>query len=347
MAVIAVACSRVQPIDHQGAEIRFQVAGSGVVQTRAPGMLDNSISFGAYAWYKGDNPADDAVFMENRKVSWYSEGGYWTTIETAYYWPRGGGLDFICYSPYSDSGNPEITENAITYSSWNVETNPDTDIMYSDKSPGLREDKFTYYYTGVPVLFRHALSKVAFDIELAYDEATPDTGDKTRWMVKVKDATIRNVRTTGSLALSLDGTSWQLPPGNVWTPEPAIRDYSIDCSSLPLFTNTDRKELGSLGLVLPQALDLGQTLALTLDIYTYRDTGGGYPDEPFLTESDVGVQVPLHTAALPAWGINQSIHYYIKLTPSTADENLAPVEVRFDPAVSDWETVNVNAEIHL
>ena len=91
------ACSRVQ-LDHQeDMEIRFQVAGYRISGADTKANTDyktnyQSVPFGAYAWFKGDNPADDATFMTNQKVAYEATQNVWFTEGVAYYWPSGAHL---------------------------------------------------------------------------------------------------------------------------------------------------------------------------------------------------------------------------------------------------------------
>ncbi len=341
------ACSRVQ-MELPESEVSFQVAGLRPVSTKAPEDYRNqyaSVPFGAYAWYKGENPADNTAFMTNQEVAYDASGNRWAPAGTTYYWPKSGSLDFICYSPYSAAGGPVVGENSIEYSGWDVSAHPFVDLLYADKAVGLSRNTTTYAYNGVPVLFRHALSRLRFTVRLAYTEVTASTGDKTRWEVTVNSITLKDVRTTGSLSLQWEGGLWKKPAGGAWTPEAAKEDIALDCSALQTFKDTTPQEVGESFLVLPQPLDLGQKLVLNLSISTWRDTGSGYPAAPFITETAIELAAGLDNISLPAWGINQFIHYTLTLSPShdAADQ---PAVITFDPAVADWETVSSNAEIN-
>lgn len=351
-AIAMAACTRVQLDRPESDEIRFQVAGyrSTVQSTKAIDDYKNEyagVPFGAYTWYKGEDPADNAVFMTNQKVSYNSTTNIWAPEGTTFYWPKGGSLDFICYSPYNSSGVPAISENAISYGAWDVSANPDVDLLYADKMTGLTNNSNTYYYMGVPVLFRHALAKLGFSVQLAYSEQTPATGDKTKWEVAVNSITLKDVRQSGSLDISLDSYgSWELPAGRVWTSDGSKTDISLDCSGLTLFTDTTPQDLGSF-LVLPQTLDQGQNLVLNLTISTWHDNGSGFGSTPLIVETSVEVGASLAGIALPQWGINQCVKYNLILAPSLADTSNQPTQITFDPAVADWETVELNAIINI
>ena len=351
LAMIVAGCTSVRIDRPEEDKIRFQVGSYGEtsLRTKAEDYKNGyqSVPFGAYVWFKGEDPADNSVFMSNQKISYVVADNIWTPEGTTFYWPKSGGLDFICYSPYSNSGEPSVSENKISWSDWDVVANPDVDLLYADKMTGLTQNATTYYYNGVPVLFRHALSRLGFKLTLAYNEVTAPTGDKTKWEVTVNGISLKDVRRSGSLDIDLDGTSWKLPDSNVWTPGSAKADIDLDCSGLLTFVNTDTQTVGDQLLVMPQALDLGQKIVLNLTIKTWRDTGAGYGTEPLIVESGVTVEAPLTCPALGRWGINQSILYNIKLAPSRATDSNEPTEITFDPAVAGWEGVVINAEINI
>lgn len=351
-AVFATAaCTAFEP-DNSFEKVRFQTARfvtGDATATKAPADYADDyggVPFGAFSWYKGEDPADNTVFMTNQKVAYDSAEHIWSPLGTTYYWPAGGSLDFICYSPWSDTP-PAVGEDGITFSAWNVASNPYVDLMYSDKSTGLSKNASTYYYNGVPVLFRHALARVSFAIKLAYAEATPSTGDKTKWEVTVDALTLKNLRTSGDLSLTLDSGEWKKPDSGVWTSDGAKTDVSLDCSALTTFTDTAPQIVCEPFLVLPQSLDQGQKVELKLTIKTWRDIGSGYPVEPFITEANVAVDASLGSISLTKWGINQSIKYNLVLTPTSGVSTDAPAEITFDPAVSEWENITSEANINI
>ena len=320
-------------------------------QTRADDYVVDyaAVPFGAYAWFKSENPADDADFMTNEKVAYNTEKNVWTTTSATYYWPRGGKLDFICYSPYSENSGPVVAENSIQWTDWNVSDNPGVDLMYATKAAGLTGPTTTYYYEGVPTLFHHALAQVAFNVRLAYHEMEPPTGDKTRWTVTIHKMTLKNLHTTGSLTLALgaDGENWVAPA--TWTPGTATADFALDCSQLPATISDETvRPVGGQLMVLPQLLDDTNYVDMEITVVTERDTGSGW--QPFLTESHIHVHGALSTTALPSWDINHRITYTLTLSPSlqtTEGGVTAPAEVYFDPAVEGWQEVALNMNIDI
>lgn len=328
-------------------EIAFRVASiqSATKASSADYKTEwGDVPFGAYAWYKSETPGYDTEFMINQKVSYDSGKDSWAPYGETYYWPRSGSLDFICYSPWSATP-PEVHEDRIILGPWAPGSG---DLMYADKAEGLSGNLNTYYYTGVPVLFHHALSRLSFSIRLAYSEAVTGQGDKTRWEVDITGARLRSVESGGSLTLTLDGDSWALPGDKVWTPTGDRTDLSLDLEGgQAALADTGEKTLAEGILVQPQALSGTQILEMVLTIRTYMDKGDGYGSTPLLTEKDVIVSTTLRTASLGSWAVNQHTVYHLLLTPSleSGSAPLQPEVIRFDPAVNGWDTVTVSTEI--
>ena len=352
-----VACARAE-MDAPDRTISFQVANVSAAMTRADATPAEYLDtpFGAYAWYKGDDPSENIDFMTNEKVIFYDN--VWRTAGTTYYWPKGGALDFICYSPYSANEGPVVRENRISWNDWSTADNAGVDLMYATKAPGMTAPVTTYYYKGVPTLFHHALARVGMKLRLAYDEVTASTGDKTRWDVTIHSIKFANIYTRGSLTLNLgqDGKEWVKPDSNAWTVSGTPADIVFDITQLPTLENTDVHEIGTPFMVMPQTFGTEQMIVMEVTIHTYRDTGEGY--KFFLTEDHVRIGAKLKTSAIEGWGINQNITYNIILAPCLSEnsgvdldgdgiEDQQPTAVYFDPAVSDWENIELTTNIEL
>ena len=361
-ALLALAsCAKVEENNSSDRAISFQV--TRYQNTKAEGDPADykdayqAVPFGAYAWFKGVNPADNAAFMTNQKVSYRQAEDAWLPDGFTDFWPKSGSLDFICYSPYSaDAAGITIAEDKISFKDY---TPAADDLMYGDKAVGLSDNAETYYYKGVPVLFHHALARVALQVKAAYLQKTAADGDVTKWEITVNSATLKDVRTTGSLELPLDGKTWKLPENKVWTPADAKKDLTLETKDLKVLTD-EAQALGEGMFVLPQVLNLGQQLVLNVTIKTFRDTGSGF--QPVLSETGVELVAKMDAAKLPQWGINQDIVYTLVIAPTASngsdpkdpgkpvdpnDPTLGDVVINFDPAVTDWEVVTVNTVITL
>ena len=345
------ACTNNYRVDEPQSEIVFQVANhSAATRVEDYKTEYKSVPFGTYSWFKGVDSADDKAFMENQSVSYDEPNNRWVPTGTTYYWPKSGSLDFISYSPYTADGTnapkPVVTEDGISYPEWDVAANPDVDVMYADKVTGQTGNTQTYFYTGVPTLFRHALAKVAFNIQAAYLTKTAPTGDVTRWEVTINSITLGNILSSGTLDLTLgsDG-KWTKPEENVWEPGTNRVDLGLEVEDAQL--TTEPQVAGEPFLVLPQILDGTQTVTLNVTINTYRDDNDGTGEHLVLTETGVDITASLGNSGIEAWGINQSITYELNFAPSLSEDNTAPVEIHFDPAVDDWEVITITQPINI
>jgi hypothetical protein len=97
---------------------------------------------------------------------------------------------------------------------------------------------------------------------------------------------------------------------------------------------------------------------MNLTIKTYRDINDGNGEKLVLTETAVPVSTNISGGTLTKWGMNKNIIYTFILAPSKATgtgvdndgdgiEDLDPTIVYFDPAVSGWEDITVDATINI
>ena len=370
-------CTKQTPAEQADREIGFQVAN--YVQTKAddakPGEFTNA-DFGAYAWYTPEAGAREVVeFMANERVA--KVGGAWRTTKNTFYWPKTGGLDFICYSPYNE-GTPSLTDKEIHWTEYTVQAENQKDLMYADKAIAQTGNTNTYYYNGVPTLFHHALAKVSFQVKanfLSYtrEEEKDDNGNvtvgagTTKWEVTLKSAKVSGIKTTGNLALTAaaDG-SWPLPEvgeakAHVWDSPAGTMDIDLlpakegdTAAALELKEEAQALLDGKSFFVLPQILETSsdaapaQTLSISFHIKTTHSNG-------VVTEEDYETKQPIDLVAissLKAWQMNENIIYTICIKPTASEDPDNPddptdVEVLFDPAEAGWEIVTDEAQILL
>ena len=371
------ACSKVEIAPEAQREINFEVANS--IQTKATGSVYDNGAFGTYAWF---NNTDE--FMVNEQVD--KVGSVWKTVDHTFYWPKSGSISFISYSPFTGTSDtagtvPAITKNTITYTGVTVGT---TDLMYADRatcSSNVNEvtdsDTADSGYKGVPTVFRHALAKISFKMKanfVTYVDATTNT--RTSWDVTVTSAKISGFKTTGDCALTLnaDNKSWDKPVTNIGTTEDPINvnvwtntsgttgeQELVDATTYPegvkfYYDATNDEEhndaldlAAAAGYVLPQVLSAdAQKLELKIHIKTHLSNGKTI-DEDFTKVVDIRA-----ISSLKAWQMNENIVYTIKIKPTAKaegaeghDDDPNDVIITFDPAVSDWTTVDASATIQL
>lgn len=333
------ACTKNEAVQGPQHEITFSVA-KYMGQTKADeekvdpaDYADNyaDVPFGTYAWFYGDEEGAEAqAFMEDESVSF--NGSEWKPSLT-YYWPKSGSIDFISYSPKSISDLVTIDEETISIADYEVAHESEVDVMYADKAIGCTENVLTYFYEGVPTLFRHALAKINVNVKTSYDEKVVVEGDdETSWAITVTKLDIQNYYNTGSVKLALDeDDAWELPAGAVWTNDGNTVDLQeFDLPEDATICSTASKPFVEDYFVLPQDLDAEQTIEIIVDIVTTLPNGNT------ITETGVKLTAPMDTENFTAWQMNKDITYDLIITPAAGPYN-EPVAILFDPAVKDWE----------
>ena len=363
-AVAASACSKVETSGIVGdRQISFQtVAGLNTKAAITGTVFPQTETFSTYAWAAG---TVGSYFMDNVTIAYNSTENLWKPQSETFYWPKNTTVDFISYYPTGLSGIT-VAEDKITYSGIDVNA-LQQDIMYADKAAGFSDNQDLVSdginaFEGVPTIFRHALAKVKFIVELSYNHKQEADGTVTDWDVTVNSASISGIYTTGGAVLELsDPTAtgvvlWNKPTDNVWTPDGTAAAIS-GLTGQNVVPSTDYTAIDEL-FVLPQALAADkQKVTLNLTIKTTRN-GASFLNETFDKTADI------YLSSLTAWEMNHVYTYRIKLSPTASngnggnpidpgttidpdDPDLSDAVITFDPAVDGWENVGVEAILSL
>lgn len=173
LAVLALSCVRIEPAgpgEHRQ-EIEYQV-----VSTRASIAYDSNVPFFSCAWYLPDGKTwaenkDEAVAYIPKEVISYDEGSY--KAATTYYWPKAGSLSFRAFSPASLGDRVTLTKEGVRITGWDTTPGADKDKGIDIQIAQLASDKTanetSYGLTGVPVTFRHMLSRLKISANIQSD----------------------------------------------------------------------------------------------------------------------------------------------------------------------------------
>ena len=343
-------CTKQGPVVETEREIGFQVAN--YVQTKAdpaPVKFSNK-DFGTFSWHHGNDGAV-TVFMKNEQVG--QKGTEWKPLNSTYYWPKSGSLNFVSYSPYMAQGTPEVSEKAIAFKAYTVS---DQDLMYADKANGQTENITPGTYNtvsganGVPTLFHHALAKLSFKVKATFLEytAADNNKSKTTWVVTLKKATLKGIYNTGDLQLDInaDDVTWKT---DGWKPDVSKTMKDVDLVTKDMVLTTDPQDLngGEGFFVLPQVLaEKAQQMDLVFHLKTTLPNGNVF-EEDYVNAIDLK-----SFSSLAAWGMNQNIVYTIGIKPTAIAnpddphmDDPSDVIITFDPAQMDWETLSVNTTL--
>lgn len=375
-AVMASACSKtVLTNAERSHQVSFQtIAG---INTKAPSPIVGTVfpqseTFSTYAWAEG---TVGDYFMDNITVAYYADEALWKAQGETFYWPKNSTVDFVSYYPTGLAGIT-VEKNKITYSGIDVNT-LQQDIMYADKAAGFSDnadliDDNVSQFTGVPTIFRHALSKVCFKVALTYTHKEEADGTVTDWEVTVNSAKLSGIYTKGGCEFNLADTpatgiiAWNKPASNVWTPDGTASDINGTLSG-DIVPGTLYPAVDTL-FVLPQVLTAGQQkVSLNVTVKTTRN-GAAFLNETF------DVSANIHLEDIPAWEINHVYTYILRFGPTASNGNggkpinpptdpddpfystggvdpnnpdLTDAIITFDPAVDGWQNVGIVASINL
>lgn len=152
-------------------EISYQVISG---KTKAP-AYPTTVPFVSSAWYlpqgkKWDANKADAQLYISSAVIGYDHATNVFKATTPYYWPKKGSLTFMAYSldktnspAYSpETGKIRITKDGVVVTDWATNgSDKRIDLMVADIVKDKSANGTSYGMVGVPIVFRHILSKVA------------------------------------------------------------------------------------------------------------------------------------------------------------------------------------------
>lgn len=149
------------PMDNT--EISYQVISD---RTKALEEYPTTVPFVSSAWYLPQgkkwaaNKADAQLYISSAVIS-YDHATKGFKAATPYYWPKKGSLTFMAYSP--ESAKIQITkEKGVEVTGWATNgSDKRIDLMVADIVKDKSANGTSYSMVGVPIIFRHILSKVA------------------------------------------------------------------------------------------------------------------------------------------------------------------------------------------
>lgn len=267
-------------------------------------------------------------------------GNTWAPA-TDYFWPKNGKLTFAAYSPADAAGTITHTANGLQITNFTIaDVGKQYDLMYSDRSYNrtLAAQGDEYYdeqypdgeavdsYTGVDIVFHHALSSIVFVTGTDEDYQSADV------FFKIKKITVSNVVNTGSFNEGLtDGTNDRTP---AWTAGTTTASYvAYDNATgfdVPENGTTFTEPTGAADLILlPQTFTADNA---TVDIvYTMGTAASG--------EIEQTAQFKLKTATnASTWEPNKRYTYRIIFGLD---------KITFAPIVEPWVDVIVDTDIEL
>lgn len=290
------------PMDNT--EISYQVISN---RTKAPlEKYPTTVPFVSSAWYlpqgkKWDaNKADAQLYISSAVISYDSATEVFKAA-TPYYWPKKGSLTFMAYSP--ESTKIQITKDkGVEITGW--ETNGSDkriDLMVADMVKNKSANGTSYGMVGVPIVFRHILSKVAVTAFIEKEES----GKK----IFLNRIIFRNVYGKADFN------------GSEWTNRDDVHDVDNTLTTA-IELGPDKKTIIETMLLIPQSLSaIGTTRGnVEMEIhYTINDNGNSKDEHVIISLNQHGA----------AWERGKYTEYQIIF--GTSD-----LPIDFEGSVSDW-----------
>ena len=382
LSVAACAKNEVVPVNSgENQEITFNVAPKTKAdpdpdpdpKPKKEAFSTNNV-FASWAYYlptgtdwddKSDDPKDEkypkeyisgAVIAYREKTAGSAEKVW--KAEDSYYWPKNGKLTFFAYSLNKE--NLKLNEAAASmvmcdpfqgiYANIDLSVDKNVDFLVADIKTDQKANTTTtgeagkYYTDGVPTLFRHRLSYLAFNVKTDKDYSA--AGKK----LELKSITFNNISSYGEyrqFATEISGATF--PSGFRAADATGTVSYTrIPTTESPFTMEIKSSNTGSGVLVsdtdnflyIPQTFAKGSKTDKNAYIevkYTIATkVGKDEHDQDIVVTENVTKQIFLNpedgkgTKMFDKWEMGKK--YTINLT-FTLDEIL------WDPAVEDWEDV--------
>lgn len=335
-ALAACTKNEVKPVE-MDQEITYQTI-STKAGTAAMNEANHFISY-AYFLEKGNNwdskSSSAEAYISAAEISFQTD--CWKAA-SPYYWPKQGSLTFFAWSTNNES--PSLTPKkptcstakGIEVSSYDITANKNVDFLVAeivkDQTQNTTQVDGKTWANGVPTVFKHTLSKLAFQVQTVKDYS------KEKIKFTVKSITLKSVKNKRAYA-----QTWKTTPaasGHVWSDIEGTTEHI----SVPVFT--DSKEVTSTAtplkkgandyeIVIPQTFDNSPSTVDSLEIK--YDITTSYATTPVVEH--VTQRVKLSDVYPSGWEVNKLYTLLIKLSVN---------EIYWAPTVEEWEKVNATEQ---
>lgn len=292
-------------------EISYQVISG---RTKALEKYPETVPFVSSAWYLPQgkkwaaNKADAQLYISSAVIG-YDHATNVFKAATPYYWPKKGSLTFMAYSldktnspAYSpETGKIQITKEGVVVKDWATNgSDKRIDLMVADIVKDKSANGTSYGMVGVPIVFRHILSKVAVTAFIEEGESGKE--------IYLNEIIFRNVYGKADFN------------GAEWTNRDNVHDIDNKLTTA-IKLGIDKTHIIETMLLIPQSLStVGTRGNVEMEIhYTINDNGA-------IKNEHVVISLNKHGAA---WERGKYTEYQIIF--GTSDH---PID--FEGSVSDW-----------
>lgn len=328
MAILA-GCTRteIRSIADEPQQITFRT-----IETKAADDFLNTNKFYSYAWFLpssnnwATNYADAQAYIPGALIAYNPDVNAWKAEGATYYWPKQGSLTFFAWTDYTDAPKQTLAgcakDKGITFTAYSAFDHKNKDLLVADIAKDMNGQNLTTHQgwlPGVPTVFHHVLSNLAFTIKTDGDYSAGAT-------YSLKSINLKNIRTKGDYA---QGSPAATAAENVWT------DH-VDVKDMPVFTSTAGQSVSStaallrpsgndFSIVLPQKFtDATPVIEI---VYTITTNYTGTPVMETVKETK-----PLKDIYTEGWVSGKKYTLNIKLSLN---------EIFWDPLVEAWDNGTV------
>lgn len=324
MAILA-GCTRteIRSIADEPQQITFRT-----IETKAAGDFDEGNKFISYAWFLEKdktwdaNSADGQAYISGAQIAFDNDANAWKASGKTYYWPKQGSLTFFAWT--DNTATPTGTyagcakDKGITFTAYSAFDNKNKDLLVANIAKDMDgKNNLTAHQgwePGVPTVFHHVLSNLAFKIKTndSYAGAT----------YSLKSITLKNISTKGDYA---QGSPTATVAENVWTGH-------VDVKDMPVFTSAAEQPVSNavaglipsaddFSIVLPQKFaDATPEIEI---VYTITTNYTGTAVVETVKETK-----PLKDIYTEGWVSGKKYTLNIKLSLN---------EIYWDPSIEGWE----------
>lgn len=308
-------------------EITFQT-----VSTKAGAAFDINHKFYSYAyflekgkrWDTADLDKEAKAYINNALIAYESSpnGNYWAAAKH-YYWPKQGSLTFFAWT--DDTDDPKVGTGAtvtcapktgIKIENYSVEKNKNKDILVADIAKDKTANETVTgrdWSEGVPTVFHHVLSNLAFTIKTDGNYSAGAT-------YSLQSIKLKGINTKGNYA---QGSPAATAAENVWTDHGDVKDMPVFTSAGQSVSDAvvDLTQSQDFRIVLPQKFT-GETPKIEI-VYTITTKYTGTDFVETVTETK-----PLKDIYTDGWVSGKKYTLNIKLSLN---------EIYWDPSVEGWD----------
>lgn len=338
-------------------EIGDQAGGGGVTYTYPSN--ENFVIYavsheGDFAGWASATPAifnGEAISYDNNVDGWApktSTGGY-------YYWENGKKMSFSACSPADLEQKTECVRSygATGLSIENFEIASDAskqyDLMFAKRAVNKTSADMSHsanYYSGLPIVFQHALTSVRFSVANTAPETVILTEIKVKG-VKYKGTFNENIDETDNNVALYDRTpttgnvnpAWTVKNDIIENPYTAFNG-SVQFLESPRYVSQIVSESGNSGIC-NQLLLMPQELTESAEVEVHYTVNGSantkiVPLKGLFTTKKVNNQEQ-QGEAIEKWEMGKRYTYRLFYSSATADKD----KIYFAPSSEGWEDVDV------